>query len=148
MRISDWSSDVCSSDRWPLALDASLRLELTLGGYLHSAAEPPPPADGLTYDPLRPVLAESAQLEALIANTSDAITSAPMMALSADLEDQLAVIDNQLGNAGLTRSESLPLWRQRVVVLRELAGLQASQQWLATRGEQNSADAQIVRAHA
>src|SRR3546814_8628568 len=58
---------------WPLALAASLLLALTLGGYLHIAADPPPPAGGLTSDPLRPVLAESAQLEALIANTSDEI---------------------------------------------------------------------------
>lgn len=128
---------------WPLALAASLLLALTLGGYLHTAANRPQPASAPTSDPLQPLLAESAQLEALIANTNDAITSAPMMALGADLEDQLAVIDNQLGNAGLTRSERLSLWQQRVVVLRELAGLQASQQWFASRGEQNTADALV-----
>lgn len=128
---------------WPLALAASLLLVLTLGGYLYIAANRPQSASAPTSDPLQPLLAESAQLEALIANTSDAITSAPMMALGADLEDQLAVIDNQLGNAGLTRSERLSLWQQRVAVLRELAGLQASQQWLATRGEQNTADALV-----
>lgn len=128
---------------WHMALAASLLLALTLGGYLHVPPEQPPPVVGVATNPMQSLLAESVQLESLIAETSDTITSAPMMALGADLEDQLAVIDNQLGNTDLRHSERLHLWQQRVAVLRELAALQASQQWLAARGEQSTADALV-----
>jgi hypothetical protein len=128
---------------WPFALAASLALAAVLGSQLRTAPETANTPVASTADPLRQILVQSAQLEALIANSSDIGTSAPMMSLSADLEDQLAVIDSQLGNIDLNPAERLPLWQQRVQVLRELAGLQATQQWLATRGEQNTVDALV-----
>lgn len=129
--------------RWPLALAASLLLALLVSSQLRITPVPSTTTNTSMADPLPQLLAQSAQLEALIADSSDISTSAPMMSLSAELEDQLAVIDSQLGNTQLAPEQRLLVWQQRVQVLRELAGLQATQQWLATRGEQNGSDALV-----
>jgi len=128
---------------WPWALAASLALAVVLAGLLRTAPEQANADTASAADPLPQLLAQSAQLEALISASSDISTSAPLMSLSTDLEDQLAVIDSQLGNVALNPDARRPLWQQRVQVLRELAGLQATEQWLATRGEQSSADALV-----
>lgn len=128
---------------WPWALAASLALAVGSAGTLRTAPEAMMAPTASAVAPMRELLLESAQLEALIARSSDVSTSAPLMALSTDLEDQLALIDAQLGDPALNANSRLPLWQQRVRLLRELAGLQATQQWLATRGEQSAADALV-----
>lgn len=132
--------------RWPWALAASVLLAVALVSTLGESAQrvvasaPPAPVD-----PLPQLRSESAQLEALLAAAANgATTSAPVVVLSAELEDRLQGIDDRLGSAALTDAQRLPLWQQRVDVLRELAGLQSTQQWLAARGEQGYDGALVV----
>lgn len=135
-----------TTPRWPWAIAASVLLAVILVSTFGSAPAPAPA--GLVSapnDPLAPLLAESAQLEALLAAAANSAgTSAPMVVLSAEIEDRLQGIDEQLTRASLSDSQLLPLWQQRVEALRELAGLQSTQQWLAARGEQAYDGALVV----
>lgn len=132
--------------RWPWAMAASVLVAVALVASLGEA-----PQRGVTIatpapiDPLPPLLAESAQLEALLAAAANsAATSATVVVLSAELEDRLQGIDDRLASAAPTDAQRLALWQQRLDVLRELAGLQSTQQWLAARGEQGYDGALVV----
>lgn len=132
--------------RWPWAIAASVLLAVLLVARFDNTSAPTPTAIAAApNDPLPPLLAESAQLEALLAAAANSAgTSAPMVMLSADLEDRLQGIDGQLASTDLSDKQRLPLWQQRVEALRELAGLQSTQQWLAARGEQAYEGALVV----
>jgi len=132
--------------RWPWALAASVLIAVTLVATLGEAPDRAGvAATAAPVDPLPPLIAESAQLEALLAAAANgATTSAPVVVLSAELEDRLARIDSGLASAALADSQRVPLWQQRVAVLRELAGLQSTQQWLVARGEQGYDGALVV----
>ncbi|WP_133500847.1 hypothetical protein [Cognatilysobacter terrigena] len=80
--------------------------------------------------------AESARLEALVAYArDDKMQSAAAAMLTGDVDDRLHVIDAALSQAGLGDAERLDLWTRRVDALRELAGLEGTQRWLAAHGE-------------
>lgn len=80
--------------------------------------------------------AESARLEALVAYARDErMQSAAAAMLIGDVDDRLHVIDAALSQTGLADSERLDLWSRRVDALRELAGLEGTQRWLAAHGE-------------
>ncbi len=88
-------------------------------------------------DALLQLQAESARLEALIAMTRDErVGSAAATVMTAELDQRVGLID-----AGLTQSATLTteqheaLWRERVQTLRELAGVETTQLWLAAQGE-------------
>lgn len=136
--------------RWPWALAASVLLAVALVSTLGESpqrvvASATATATPTPIDPLPQLRSESAQLEALLAAAANgATTSAPVVVLSAELEDRLQGIDDRLDSAALTDAQRLPLWQQRVDVLRELAGLQSTQQWLAARGEQGYDGALVV----
>lgn len=135
-----------ATPRWPWALAASVLLAVALVASVSQTPE----HDALAVqsppnDELAALLAESAQLEALLAAAANgAATSVPVVVLSTDLEDRLARIDEDLTGAAVTDAQRLAGWQQRVEVLRELASLQSTQQWLAARGERGYDGALVV----
>ncbi|AXK71332.1 hypothetical protein DWG18_02860 [Lysobacter sp. TY2-98] len=100
-----------------------------------TAATPAPDA-ATTSASLNDLRAESARLEALVAYARDErMQSAAAAMLTGDVDDRLHVIDAALSQTALTDSERLDLWSRRVNALRELAGLEGTQRWLAAHGE-------------
>ena len=79
---------------------------------------------------------ESAQLEALVMLArNDRVASAPAAVMASELDDRVASIDAALTDPQLGETERRQLWQQRVEALRELAGLEGTQRWLAANGE-------------
>lgn len=96
----------------------------------HTASSAP-----ASVDPLQPLYAEAAQLEALLALTSDdRVASASGAALGDALADRLASIDAALAQAGLPDAQRFALWRERVATLRQYAGIESTERWLAVHG--------------
>ena len=88
--------------------------------------------------------AESAQLEALVALARDErVGSAGATLMSADLDSRIGVIDAALRQDGLPAAQRAALWEQRVQTLRDLAGVESTQRWLAAHGERY--DGALVR---
>lgn len=89
-----------------------------------------------TPDPLQPLYAESAQLEALVALArDDRVASASGALLTGEIGSRIDVIDALLAQPGLSPSERTTLWRQRIDALRQLAGVESTERWLAAHGE-------------
>jgi hypothetical protein len=87
-------------------------------------------------DPLQPLYAESTQLEALVALArDDRVASASGAVLTGELGARLGMIDALLAQPGLSSGERASLWRQRVTTLRQLAGVESTERWLAAHGE-------------
>ncbi|MFC4727680.1 hypothetical protein [Coralloluteibacterium thermophilus] len=86
---------------------------------------------------LESLMAESRSLEALVAAAQDdAAASGSVAALAAGYEDRLRLVDARLGDlAPGSDAEHLALWEERVHLLRDLAALEATRLWLATRGQ-------------
>jgi hypothetical protein len=81
-------------------------------------------------------MAESAQLEALLAWGHDEdVESGVTASLGSALQDRLESIDAMLARGDLDPDTVLPLWQERVLRLRQLAGLESTQQLLAANGE-------------
>jgi hypothetical protein len=73
---------------------------------------------------------ESARLEAVLAQLPDSATgNVAALAVSADLQDQVAHIDLALSQAALPDVTRTALWEQRVDTLRQLTGVEATQRW-------------------
>lgn len=88
--------------------------------------------------------AESARLEALVALArDDAAASASGLVMSAGLGARVGAIDSALSQPGLDDADRAALWHQRVAALRELAGIETTQRWLAAQGERY--DGALVR---
>lgn len=89
-----------------------------------------------TSDPLQPLYAESVQLEALVALArDDRVASASGAVLTGELGARIGVIDALLAQPGLSVDERASLWRQRVAALRQLAGVESTERWLAAHGQ-------------
>ena len=87
---------------------------------------------------------ESAQLEALVALArDDRVGNAGATVISADLDSRIGVIDAALREDALPLAQRASLWEQRVQTLRDLAGVESTQRWLAVRGERY--DGALVR---
>ncbi|KRA17935.1 hypothetical protein [Lysobacter sp. Root604] len=87
---------------------------------------------------------ESAQLEALVALARDErVGNAGATLMSADLDSQIGVIDAALRQDALPLAQRASLWEQRVQTLRDLAGVESTQRWLAVHGERY--DGALVR---
>lgn len=85
---------------------------------------------------LHALMAESAQLEALLAWGHDEdVESGVTASLGSALQDRLEAIDAMLAHGELDADTILPLWQERVLRLRQLAGLESTQQLLAANGE-------------
>lgn len=84
--------------------------------------------------------AESAQLEQLLAEVrDDRVASATSVALSSDLDDRIAGIDDALAQPGLDAADRHRLWQQRVDALQQLVGIETTNRLLSARGEQFNA---------
>lgn len=87
-------------------------------------------------DPMDAVLRESAQLEAWLAWSGDAASASGASAsLELDARDRIAAIDALLARPELDPDAQWPLLQERLVRLRELAGLQNTRQLLAVNGD-------------
>ena len=80
--------------------------------------------------------AQSARLEALIAMTrDDRVGSAAATVMSDELGQRIGLIDAGLTQNALPLDQREALWRERVRTLRDLAGVETTQLWLAAQGE-------------
>ena len=87
-------------------------------------------------DTLMQLQAESARLEALIAMTrDDRVGSAAATVMSDELGQRIGLIDAGLTQNTLPLDQREALWRERVRTLRDLAGVETTQLWLAAQGE-------------
>ena len=132
--------------RWHwLAAAAALALALALPRFLSETPVVPTvvPAANVTRGDesaeLARLMAESAQLEALLAwHRNDAVESAAAASLHAAMQDRIVQVDALLMRADVDPEARLPLWQERVLRLRQLAGLSSTEQMLAANGEADS----------
>jgi len=130
--------------RWPFAVAAAavlfavlvmprLPLQPDAAGVPAPVAVAPATADPAALDAL---MAESAQLENLLdAVAGESSTSASATALALEFEAQLQRLDASLSDPDLDTQTRVALWDRRVSLLREFAGIQGTQQWLAAEGD-------------
>ena len=127
-----------------LALAASLAMAALLLPRLLPTPEAPatpaataaamPPADGEAQ--LRALMAESAQLEALVAwSGSERVESAVVASLGSALQERIQTLDALLARPDTDPDALVPLWQERVLRLRQLAGLETTGQLLAANGQ-------------
>ncbi|KFN50969.1 hypothetical protein P873_05020 [Arenimonas composti TR7-09 = DSM 18010] len=133
--------------RWPFALAAAAVLALVAlmprwqAGTLPSPAPSSPvataPASGVAGEDasLAELMSESARLEHLLAamGGSDALSASATL-VSLEFDDRLARLDTALADPSLDAEDRRLLWRHRVALLRDYAGLQGTAQWLAAEG--------------
>lgn len=113
------------------ALAGAVRAEVAMDAIAARAQETTPAAAALAS-----LRAESARLESVAALARDErMASAPAMVLAADAEDRIRVIDAALSQGDLDTDAQIELWTRRVATLRELAGLEGTNRWLAANGE-------------
>lgn len=138
--------------RWParVAIAAALALAVVIPlGLLNQSpgdsvttpqvATRPAPASAkptTPTDPLEQLYAESAQLEAVLAIArDDTVASGAAAEVAAGLDADLARIDAQLRQPGITRDRQLALWRERCESLRISVAFESNRRWLAAHGE-------------
>jgi hypothetical protein len=98
----------------------------------------PATAASATTDALHKLKAQSAQLEALVAMArDDNVGNAGNELLSSELDAGIAVVDDALSQQDLADDRRQELWQQRVDLLRQLAGVEATTRWLAAQGASN-----------
>ena len=137
--------------RWPLALAASLLLGFLL---LPKVSTPPPAQESASAQAaagqsardaeLAALMSESERLERLVYAADEGATSASAAAISAAYEDQLHSLDAELA-ANDDPARTLPLWQQRVELLRGVAAVETSRHYLASQG--GSFDVALVAAY-
>jgi hypothetical protein len=113
-----------------------------------SASEPTVAGDGVDSaaavalaepDSLQKLQAQSAQLEALVALARDErVGNASSELLSSQLDAGIAAIDASLSQDEVTAAQKQELWQQRVDLLRQLAGVEATSRWLAAQGSSSN----------
>jgi hypothetical protein len=139
--------------RWPLALAASLLLGLLFLPKMATSpttpvttvASQPADAAAVRQAQLSALMSESERLERLLYATENAgASSATAAAISAAYEDQLHALDAQLA-ANRDPARTLPLWQQRVELLRGVAAVETSRRYLASQG--GSFDVALVAAY-
>ncbi|GAB3099402.1 hypothetical protein [Lysobacter terrae] len=95
-------------------------------------------ATATSADPLGPLKLQSAQLEALIALARDErVANASNEWLSSEIDAGIAVVDAALSQSDVAPSRQQELWQQRVDLLQQLAGVEATSRWLAAQGASN-----------
>lgn len=86
------------------------------------------------------LLRESAQLEAWVAwSSAQGGQSGASASVELDVRDRIAMLDALLSRPTLDPAAQLPLWQERVLRLRQLAGLHNTRQLLAANGEDANA---------
>lgn len=91
------------------------------------------------------LMAESAKLEQRLRDAQGWPQPAALAALSLDIEDRLRLIDVDLGQANNLPEELIPLWTDRVALLRQLDRLEQTRTRLAADGQ--AFDAALVVAY-
>lgn len=81
--------------------------------------------------------AQSAQLEAIVALARDDRVGNASELLTSELDAGIAAIDATLSQAEVTDADRQDLWQQRVDLLQQLAGIEATSRWLAAQGASN-----------
>jgi hypothetical protein len=127
--------------RWPLAMAASLLVGLLMIPKLATSPTPPPTtlasqaarAAAGQKAQLASLMSESERLERLLFAADEGASSASAAAISAAYEDQLHALDAQLA-ANTDPKQSVPLWQQRVELLRGVAAVETSRHYLASQG--------------
>jgi hypothetical protein len=127
--------------RWPLALAASLLLGLLALPNLSNlqstpettAASQAEAAAAQRDAKVEALMAESERLERLLDASDAGASSATAAALSVAYEDQLHALDAELA-ANRDPARTLPLWQQRVELLRGVAAVETSRHYLAAQG--------------
>lgn len=117
--------------RWLVgaALAASVMLLVMRPLSLPTGPVEPRPATDATASALAALQAESATLDALLADASDSVFDVDGAARRVLVTDRIAWIDALLA-ADPDAELGLALWRERVLLLRELALLQQRERWL------------------
>ena len=86
-------------------------------------------------DPLQKLKTQSAQLEALVTLARDErVANASSELLSSELDSGIAAVDAALTQPDLADARKQELWQQRVDLLQQLAGVEATSRWLAAQG--------------
>lgn len=88
-------------------------------------------------NPLPKLQAQSAQLEALVALARDDRVANASELLSSELDAGIAAVDAALSQPDVSDTRRQELWQQRVDLLRQLAGVEATSRWLAAQGASN-----------
>jgi hypothetical protein len=92
----------------------------------------------VAMDPLQKLKTQSAQLEALVALARDEhVGNASSELLSSGLDSSIAAVDAALSQPDLAETRRQELWQQRVDLLQQLAGIEATSRWLAAQGASN-----------
>lgn len=120
------------------ALVAALALPRLLAPPLPSAAPtlPPPVAASDDSELLPALVQESAVLEAMLAATgSGQVGTGAALLLRGRMQQRIQLVDALLADPALDPQARLPLWQERVLLLRGLAGLEGGEQVLAARGD-------------
>ena len=138
--------------RWPLALAAGLlALAVLPRGWIGMDAQAPTQtaSAGATAtaqrQELAALMAESARLQRLVDAAGDeGASSGTAVAVRLSLEDSLRGVDAQLASA-TDIARQLPLWQQRVDLMRDVAAIEASRHYLASQGD--SLDVALVAAY-
>jgi hypothetical protein len=101
-----------------------------------SASAVAPTAKSAEAAALGALMTESAQLEALIAWSRDEDVEAMSAAsLAIALEERIERVDLLLSRPDADPAARVPLWQERVLRLRQLAGLHSAQHLLAANGD-------------
>ncbi len=96
------------------------------------------PANDAATEALDHLKLQSAQLEALVALArDDRVGNASSELISNELDAGIAAVDAALAQADLAAPRRQELWQQRVDLLRQLAGMEATSRWLAAQGTSN-----------
>ncbi len=131
----------------PMELAAGIALELVLPKLTHRETTPSQPATPVAnvaepsndVDELSQLHKRSQSLERWIAAVA---ARAPQdgrdLMAAVEVEDLIGLVDVQLGGAR-TDSDSLPLWRQRVALLEDLAAIRGNGVALAANGADGEA---------
>jgi hypothetical protein len=127
--------------RWPLALAASLLLGLLMLPKLSNAPTTPATAAATqakvqaaaSQAQLTALMSESERLERLVYAADEGASSASAAAISVAYEDQLHALDAELAS-NRDPAQALPLWQQRVQLLRGVAAVETSRHYLASQG--------------
>ena len=135
----------------PVALAAGIALALVLPKLAHRDTAPSPPATPVA-NVTAPPAADTSELSQLHTRSQSlerwiaaVAARAPQdgrdLMAAVEVEDLIGLVDVQLGGAR-TDSDSLPLWRQRVALLEDLAAIRGNGVALAANG----ADGEAVQA--
>jgi hypothetical protein len=136
--------------RWPYVLPAALAASLALLALpllRHQITAPPvvmtnttstalqenhaTPGDATTQ--ISALRQQSQVLERWVSAARNSNSSARDLLAGSEIEDMIGLVDVQL-SAGDTHAEALPLWRQRVALLQDLAALRYTGATLAANG--------------